>query len=960
MEQQLLSAFAQTLAPYPAEIHQAEVFLRNAAAQPGYGITVLKVVSTDLAPMEVRQAAAVNFKNYVKFNWMTRDASDQGTAVLISDAEKETIKAHIIDLMLSSPPRVRAQLSEALTIISHHDFPAKWTGLLPQLLKNLSTPDQVLLSGVLVTADAIFHRYRGQFMSDSLSAELEYSQQVVQPLLSVLQSLTDKLPRTSDNDLRMLLENVRAIASMFYSLNSPGLTEAFEDTLDAWMDTFHKYLVLETPPALKESDPDKEGVVEGVKAAICEALGLFMERNEEEFAKYLSTFVEVVWRQLVNAGQTGGEDRFVMAAIGFLTAVARSVHYNLFGDPGALQQVCEGIIIPNVRIREDLEELFTMNWVEYVRRDTEGSDSDTRRRAASELVKALTDRYPEQVTGLFSSYVTNLLKDYESSPIKNWKSKDCALYLVTALAVKGKTATEGATRTNTLVDLGEFFSKNVAPELGLGSFQKGQPVLQADSLKFVTTFRSKLPKEALLALFPGFIEALGSSANVVHSYAAICIERLLTLKENGSYVFAADSMAPFLSPLLHGLFLAFSLPESEENEYVMRCVMRLITFMDKAIAPVALACIQALSQKLLAVCKNPRQPGFNHYLFESVAALVKHGCSADSMALGQYEEMLFPPFQVILQEDVQEFHPYIFQIFAQLIECRSKDVKLPEVYFTVLPPLLMPLFWERPGNVPALVRLLEAYLAVAAPEIVSRGHLQAVLGVFQKLIASKLHDHEGFYIIDALIEHLDLAALSEYLPHIWTLLFQRLQTARTTKFVKSFLLFVGLFIITQGAQATLASIEAVQQGLSAVLLEQVWIPNFQSVQGLLEEKVMVIAGAKVLADATLPSSLWIQLLEAIVIKLEGICEPVTHEGQDGGQEEEFSGYSAAYARLHNAARVERDPLAGVTDVKLQLVEILAAAGNNAPGRIPTMMQHAPPSVQEKLTTYCNVRGISLA
>lgn len=38
-----------------------------------------------------------------------------------------------------------------------------------------------------------------------------------------------------------------------------------------------------------------------------------------------------------------------------------------------------------------------MNWVEYVRRDTEGSDSDTRRRAASELVKTLTDRFPQQV-----------------------------------------------------------------------------------------------------------------------------------------------------------------------------------------------------------------------------------------------------------------------------------------------------------------------------------------------------------------------------------------------------------------------------------------------------------------------------------------------------------------------------------------------------------------------------------
>lgn len=38
-----------------------------------------------------------------------------------------------------------------------------------------------------------------------------------------------------------------------------------------------------------------------------------------------------------------------------------------------------------------------MNWVEYVRRDTEGSDNDTRRRAATDLVKALTARFEAQV-----------------------------------------------------------------------------------------------------------------------------------------------------------------------------------------------------------------------------------------------------------------------------------------------------------------------------------------------------------------------------------------------------------------------------------------------------------------------------------------------------------------------------------------------------------------------------------
>lgn len=74
---------------------------------------------------------------------------------------------------------------------------------------------------------------------------------------------------------------------------------------------------------------------------------------------------------------------------------------------------------------------------------------------------------------------------------------------------------------------------------------------------------------------------------------------------------------------------------------------------------------------LVEVCKNPKSPGFNHYLFESVAALIKHGVAADRAQLATYEATLFPAFQIVLQNDVQEFHPYVFQIFAQLIELNS-------------------------------------------------------------------------------------------------------------------------------------------------------------------------------------------------------------------------------------------------------------------------------------------------
>ena len=61
------------------------------------------------------------------------------------------------------------------------------------------------------------------------------------------------------------------------------------------------------------------------------------------------------------------------------------------------KQVCEKIVIPNLQLREEDEEMFELDWVEYVRRDAEGSDSDTRRRAATDLVKALTEKFQPEV-----------------------------------------------------------------------------------------------------------------------------------------------------------------------------------------------------------------------------------------------------------------------------------------------------------------------------------------------------------------------------------------------------------------------------------------------------------------------------------------------------------------------------------------------------------------------------------
>lgn len=123
--------------------------------------------------------------------------------------------------------------------MGRHDFPAKWTGLLPDLISKLKPPSSdnpEVVYGVLETANAVFKRYRNQFMSSQLSEELAFSQQFVTPLLETLTALVKQITspaQGAEADIPLLKRRVlsaRLACRIFYSLNSPGLTQVCSPT----------------------------------------------------------------------------------------------------------------------------------------------------------------------------------------------------------------------------------------------------------------------------------------------------------------------------------------------------------------------------------------------------------------------------------------------------------------------------------------------------------------------------------------------------------------------------------------------------------------------------------------------------------------------------------------------------------------------------------------------------------
>jgi exportin-2 (importin alpha re-exporter) len=268
-------------------------------------------------------------------------------------------------------------------------------------------------------------------------------------------------------------------------------------------------------------------------------------------------------------------------------------------------------------------------------------------------------------------------------------------------------------------------------------------MVKATAIKFVSAFRNQFAKEHLIALTPLLIHHLSSPSVVVHTYSASAIERFLTCKENiGNGVmkskFGGPEIQPFLQQLFTGLFSILDNAAWNENEYVMKCIMRSLNASREDVVPITQIVLEKLNSALFIVAKNPRNPQFNHYLFESIAVLVKSVCTKNPEYTAAFEALLFPPFQLVLQMDVSEFTPYVFQILAQILEFRSGG--LGDAYKVLFPPCLSPSLWDRKGNIPALTRLLQAYLQHGASEIVSLGQLVGLLGVFQKLISVKAAD----------------------------------------------------------------------------------------------------------------------------------------------------------------------------------------------------------------------------
>ncbi|KAJ2789923.1 importin-alpha export receptor, partial [Coemansia helicoidea] len=382
----------------------------------------------------------------------------------------------------------------------------------------------------------------------------------------------------------------------------------------------------------------------------------------------------------------------------FLQTVVRNPrHKHLFAASESLALICEGIVLPNMVLPEADVELFEDDPMQYVRRDVEGSDAGSRREAAAGLVRGLLDQFSAETTQAMGSYITKALKQYAENPAGRWRDKDVALFMATSVAVVASVQSMGATQVNKLVDVGDFFATQVVQHLAAVDSDREAPILKASAVRYVATFRSQLAREQLAQTLPLLVAHLAHPSPAVSAYAAMAVERLLVLKRDGRLAFGPADVAPHAEAILGHAFAVLARAGSPqklaENDFMMKLIMRVIVASRTDILRLAPPALEKLAHIVSEVSKNPSNPRFSHFMFEAVASLARFSCAAEGSALAQFEATLFPIFQGILQADVAEFMPYVFQILAQLLGGHGAGAGLPEAYLQLLPPLLQPALW---------------------------------------------------------------------------------------------------------------------------------------------------------------------------------------------------------------------------------------------------------------------------
>ncbi|KAK1380339.1 Importin N-terminal domain-containing protein [Heracleum sosnowskyi] len=773
----LHKCFDESLSSDPETRCRGETQLSEAFEYINYGITLIEFATESHYEKIFRETVAINFRSHVKTRW-------------------------------------------TLLFIAGEDFTTTWSDVIDdlgiRLQKACSKSDLRSMNGLLDTVDRLIKTIcdHDRFTLDaSLEKIKNFAAQFAEFFIPIFSSISNDLfnlgwfPKSQHN-LKPFIEAQMLCYRILNSLFNLGVSDIFMDIKDEWIIILIRDLKVKIP-VNQDGFNELMILADRLCTIILKLIIDLMETKLDMFIdQYLMEFVTETLNLLAFSSESSSRDGLTVVAMKFLDMLVidlMETELEMFIDQYLKEfvyetlnllafssgssrwygltvvamefltvQLCKFIVIPNVMLRKEHEEMFNLDHREFINKDMEGGGLDRRRNLACQLVNVTDHRYKTKVLEI----VSTCLDLYNQDPDTFGKHKECTISLLVSLAEKGA---DGSAFSCDRVAVENFLSLSIIPELRSQDISEFS-LLKAGALKFFIVFRNQILKPTALTLIPDVVRLLNSDSNVVHSYAATCVEKLLRVKGDGAYT--AVDIRPYLMELTCNLFKALEKKDSEENKYVMACIMRVLGVVDIS-DEFARRCLSRLALVFKRVCEHPKNSVFNCYLFEAVTVLLKRAF---------------------------EFVPYALQLLSQLVELNNAPIS--SSYMKVFDALMSSDSSKRPESVHrALAQLLQSFLEKAPHLLKKEMWLGRFLLIVNELVRSPESEEEWFYVLNTIIENFEYDVLEPHMVHIWTMIFSRVRAQETEKLCKCIVIFMSLFLVKYGSKNFVLSTNAAEPGL---------------------------------------------------------------------------------------------------------------------------------------------------
>ena len=243
--------------------------------------------------------------------------------------------------------------------------------------------------------------------------------------------------------------------------------------------------------------------------------------------------------------------------------------------------------------------------------------------------------------------------------------------------------------------------------------------------------------------------------------------------------------------------------------------------------------------------------------------------------------------------------------------------------------------------------------------MVNNNQLANVLGLFQKLISTKVYEGYGFDLLEAVIDTFPPSALEEYWVNMLTIMLTRLQSTQTQSFQLRFIRFYH-FISSRddkglGTDFFVTVTDRVQHDVFRNLYLSIILPKTQEIARPLDKKMAAVSLTKSLADSKAFSERypkgWALTCNALLKLLEN--PPTISSASDliVDHDVDDSSFGVGFTQLQTVKKPAPDPWAEITDLRKWVGEYLQAANSRNPGRVAEAVKSLSADAQKVLQAY---------